>query len=44
MDDLTAIVRSAMLESQRFLEALMQEVPLGAPTAGAPYDFHTLEG
>ena len=31
--DLREDVASAMLSSERFLEALMQEVPLGAPVS-----------
>ena len=38
--DLEAALSRAMLDSERFLEALMQEAPLGAPTK--VYDYHTV--
>lgn len=39
--DLQRSVNYAMLSSERFLEALMQETPLGAPIAREVYDYHT---
>lgn len=41
-DELQAALQSAMLGSERFLEALMQEAPLGAPVHQPVYDYHTV--
>lgn len=36
--ELREALQSAMISSERFLEALMQEAPLGAPTTSYHYD------